>query len=182
MIDPSLVTPGTVYRRTDIPGAKTRVDWIGRDGFVRGHTFGDMISTACAIPLERFSGIIEPDVLPLDEGAPADIGAGEPEPASDSNSQRRNAPMSGQMFEIPFGEHIFVLARPKTEDWSKIDGSTMQSGNAEWRPCMVKGHNAGQRLFAIGSPYGFDLDRFEIDRILTQDIEPDAREDQSAHP
>lgn len=80
MIDPSKITPGTVYRRTDIPGAKTRVDWIGRDGFVRGHTYGDLLSTACAIPLERFAGIIEPEETPTIESTPAQTEQSVPAP------------------------------------------------------------------------------------------------------
>jgi hypothetical protein len=93
--------------------------------------------------------------------------------------------MTKQKFEIPFGEHIFVLARPRTKDWSTIDGTTMRVGNAEWRPCKISGHNDGQRLYIIGSQYAFDLDHFEIGRVLTQELAPaapDLEEPQSFCP
>lgn len=74
-----------------------------------------------------------------------------------------------EMFTFPYGHHIFVLARPLDRDWSSIDGSTMRSGTEEWRPMRVSGHGTGQRLCAIGSPYAYQMDEFEIGPIL--DIE-----------
>lgn len=74
-----------------------------------------------------------------------------------------------EMFSFPYGQHIFVLARPVERDWSSFDGSTMRSGTEEWRPMMVRGHGTGQRLYAIGSPYSHQMEEFEIGPVI--DIE-----------
>jgi hypothetical protein len=64
--------------------------------------------------------------------------------------------------EIPYGGHEFVMARPTNRDWSDYDGSTMKQGRAEFRPCMIRGHNSGQSMRCIGSPYAHPLSEFEL--------------------
>lgn len=79
--------------------------------------------------------------------------------------------MTAQTFDIPYGEHIFILARPISGDWTDIH-SRGRSREADWRPCMVNGHDDGQRIWIIGSAYAHPLDQFEIGPILT--VCPDA--------
>jgi hypothetical protein len=64
--------------------------------------------------------------------------------------------------EMPCGSRLFVFARPKSRDWSEIDGSTVPQGREEFRACMILGHDEGQRLFMIGSKYGYQPEAFEI--------------------
>lgn len=64
--------------------------------------------------------------------------------------------------DIPYGSHQFVLARPVEGDWSDFDGSTMKQGRDEYRPVMISGVEEGQRIFVIGSAYGYDITKFEV--------------------
>lgn len=64
--------------------------------------------------------------------------------------------------DLPFAGHCFVMARPIKGDWSEYDGSTMRQGRQEFRPCMIRGQDTGQRLNVIGSAYSYDLSKFEI--------------------
>jgi hypothetical protein len=64
--------------------------------------------------------------------------------------------------DIPYDKHVFVLARPIKGDWKEYDGSTSARGRQEFRPCMIQGHDGGQRLYVIGSQYAYDLTKFEI--------------------
>ena len=79
-------------------------------------------------------------------------------------NELRECPMGfgPERFSFPYGEHIFVLARPLAHDWKEFDGSTMNQGREEWRPMMVRGHGTGQRLFSPGSHYAQPMARFEI--------------------
>ncbi len=64
--------------------------------------------------------------------------------------------------DLPFAGHCFVMARPIKGDWSEYDGTTMRAGREEFRPCMIRGQDTGQRLNVIGSAYSYDLAKFEI--------------------
>lgn len=68
---------------------------------------------------------------------------------------------------IPWGGHGFILARPKVDDWSEYDGSTIRAGREEFRPVMIRGVESGQRVYVHGGSYGFDVDRFEFSGPLT---------------
>jgi hypothetical protein len=69
--------------------------------------------------------------------------------------------------KMPYAAHQFVMARPLSRDWSYFDGSTSKQGNEEFRPVMIRGHEHGQRIFCIGTAYGYDLDQFEIGQDLS---------------
>ena len=60
------IVRGKTYRRTDIPGAVTYVEWIGKDGTITGHTYvpGGTMSSACATDVESLKSRI---VLPEDD-------------------------------------------------------------------------------------------------------------------
>lgn len=64
--------------------------------------------------------------------------------------------------DIPYASHQFVMARPVKGDWNEYDGSTMRQGREEFRPVMISGVEQGQRIFVIGSAYGYDITKFEI--------------------
>lgn len=65
--------------------------------------------------------------------------------------------------EYDFAGHAFVWARPRDRNWDKIDGTNgLGSGPREFRPCMVKGHDTGRRIFVLCSQYGYPMDEFEI--------------------
>jgi len=64
--------------------------------------------------------------------------------------------------DLPFAGHCYVLARPIKGDWSEYDGSTSRQGRQEFRPCMIRGIESGQRVYVIGSQYAYDLAKFEI--------------------
>lgn len=73
-----------------------------------------------------------------------------------------NRPAPKQVRDIPYASHQFVMARPVKGDWSEYDGSTMRQGREEFRPVMISGVESGQRIFVIGSSYGYDITKFEI--------------------
>lgn len=68
-----------------------------------------------------------------------------------------------QVRDLEWGTHVFVFARPLSGDWTEVDGTFLRnSGEAEFRPCMIRGINESQRIYVCGSPYGYDPARFEI--------------------
>ena len=78
----------------------------------------------------------------------------------DARAARRELEASLRRDLAP-GEHVFVMARPRVRDWSDFHG-TMKQGNDEFRPCMVSGSDEGQRVFVVGSQYGYDHADFEF--------------------
>ena len=65
--------------------------------------------------------------------------------------------------ELPFfGAHIFVFARPIAGDWSDYDHCFRVQGRDEFRPCMIRGHHEGQRVYTLGSQYGHLPEEFEF--------------------
>jgi hypothetical protein len=56
------IVRGKTYRRIDIEGAVTRVDWIGKNGDLTGHTYvpGGTLSSACATTVESLRERIDP--------------------------------------------------------------------------------------------------------------------------
>lgn len=69
--------------------------------------------------------------------------------------------------DIAWGGHAFVMARPRGRAWSKVDGTNGTSDQTcrdEFRPCMIRGVEAGQRIYVIGSQYAYDPLDFEIQR------------------
>jgi hypothetical protein len=39
--------------------------------------------------------------------------------------------------EIPYGGHIFLMARPIEKDWRYYDNTFLNQGRTEFRPCML---------------------------------------------
>ena len=56
------IVAGKTYKRTDIEGAVTRVDYVTRAGDIIGHTYvpGGTMSSACAMSVETFKARIVP--------------------------------------------------------------------------------------------------------------------------
>lgn len=71
-----------------------------------------------------------------------------------------------QHFELEFGKHMFVWARPRARDWSFYDGSTSRQGIEEFRPVMVRGHNEAQNVRVQGSAYAFAMEDFEFGDVV----------------
>lgn len=76
--------------------------------------------------------------------------------------------LKGETRDIPWGSHQFVFARPLTKDWSELDGTTMKVGREEFRPVKISGVGDGQRIYVIGSAYGYAVDQFEIGADIAQ--------------
>lgn len=98
-------------------------------------------------------GIVEMDRDYTGESAPRRFEARTKSVQPDYNNALR---------EIPYGEHLFVMARPVKGDWKDFNFSTMRQGRHEFRPCMIQGHESGQRIYVIGSQYAYELSQFEI--------------------
>ena len=72
-----------------------------------------------------------------------------------------------ELFSFPYGKFIFVMARPKTKDWSEYDGCSFKRGRADWRPVMVTGHGChGQHVRVAGSTSSYPTEDFEFGKII----------------
>lgn len=71
-----------------------------------------------------------------------------------------------EAIKLPQGYHQFIMARPKSDDWAKYDGSAFMRGRYEWRPVKVEGHGDGQRVWVIGDQHGYLPEEFDFGKEI----------------
>ena len=67
-------------------------------------------------------------------------------------------------FNTDDGKSALAWALPKQGDWGGFDGTT-HSGN-DARPVMISGSGDGQRVFIIGSQYGYRVSQFDFGKVI----------------
>lgn len=72
-------------------------------------------------------------------------------------------------------EPRYFLARPKSGTWSEIGGNPGTSNlvDASFQPVRVSGTGSSQRVFAIGSQYGYMVGDFDFGPELSVSVQPE---------